>query len=90
MMGWLLSGGRQHRIETMGNLVLISSSRVPAAGLWSLLSVARGFRDRVPDVVSELYPAAGQQGHDDITSIPAPVLADPPSSDDGTVPKWTL
>ncbi|MBW3561569.1 MAG: hypothetical protein KY437_03650 [Actinobacteria bacterium] len=90
MMDWLLNAGRQHRIETMGNVVLVSTSRVPAAGLWSLLSVARGFRDRVPDVVSELYPAAEHQGHDDLTSMPTPVLPDLPSSDDSIVPKWTL
>lgn len=91
MIEWLLTAARQHRFETLGDLVLVSTSPRSAAGMWDLLSVARGFRDRVPAVVAELYPAAAHEGHPDVTEVPMPYLPDRSSDrDDGILPTWTL
>lgn len=91
MIEWLPTAARGHRFETLGDLVLVSRSQVGAAGLWDLLSVARGFRDRVPPVVADLYPAADHEGHPDVTDVPMPDPSDPAQGrDDSIVPKWTL
>lgn len=91
MIEWLLSAATRYRFETLGDLILVSTGQGPASALWDLLSVARGFRDRVPPVVGDLYRAKEHQGHADVTEMSLPQLPDLPTErDDGIVPKWTL
>jgi len=56
MMEWLLDNGSACTFEAVGDRVLVAGPRIEPAFLTDLLSVARGFAQHVPAVVSSLYP----------------------------------
>ena len=59
MMTWLLTVDGRFSFEVAGRWVLASSRRLGATELGPLLETVRGFREHVPRVVYELYPASG-------------------------------
>lgn len=56
MMEWLLANGSACTFEAVGDRVLVAGPRIEPAFLSDLLTVARGFTQHVPTVVSSLYP----------------------------------
>jgi hypothetical protein len=56
MMEWLLAHGIGYTFEAVGDRVLVAGPKIDPVALTSLLGVARGFVQRVPKVVSSLYP----------------------------------
>ena len=56
MIEWLLASGRPYAFEIVGDRVLVVHRRLDPMAFVSLLGVAKGFRDRIPQVVFDLYP----------------------------------
>jgi hypothetical protein len=56
MMDWLMATGYGQAYEAVGNRVLVAGPRIEPVGLSTLLGVARGFVQHVPEVVSSIYP----------------------------------
>ncbi len=56
MMRWLLDHGDGYAFELVGDRMLCWTRRVSPAGIVHVLGTARGFRERIPDVVRSLYP----------------------------------
>jgi hypothetical protein len=56
MMAWLLAHGDGHAFEVVGDRILSWCRRVDPGAIVHLLGTARAFRERVPTVVSSLYP----------------------------------
>jgi hypothetical protein len=56
MMEWLMATGYDHAYEALGDWVLVAGPRIDPVALTTLLTVARGFVQHVPKVVSSLYP----------------------------------
>ncbi len=59
MMRWLLDAGSEFEYEVVGNELLVFSKRRRPTELIPLLGTLKGFREQVPRVVYELYPAPG-------------------------------
>jgi len=59
MMQWLLSGGRDHAFEVVGDTILVSHRRTEVAELPALMSTAAAFVEEIPLVVASLYPKSG-------------------------------
>jgi hypothetical protein len=56
MMDWLLANGDGHAFELTGARLLCSRRLVEPAELLDLFAIAKAFRERIPPVVSSLYP----------------------------------
>ena len=56
MMDWLLANGDGHAFEVVGARLLCSRRLVEPAALLELFAIAKAFRERIPPVVSSLYP----------------------------------
>jgi hypothetical protein len=56
MMEWLLANGDGHAFEVVGARLLCSRRLVEPAALLDLFATAKAFRERIPPVVSSLYP----------------------------------
>lgn len=90
LMEWLLASGRRHRFEIVHDLLLVAGDRTDdVAELWELLSVLRGFRERVPSVVASLHPNHGAASPP-LDRFAVPFLPEPADESGGIVPKWTL
>ena len=62
MIEWLMQHGDGYAFEVVGDEILCSCKRIGPLEMVPLLGTAKGFRDQVPRVVSELYPKAGPAG----------------------------
>jgi hypothetical protein len=56
MMEWLLANGDGHSFEVVGDRLLCSQRVVEPGALLALFATAKAFRERIPPVVSSLYP----------------------------------
>jgi hypothetical protein len=56
MMEWLLRHGDGYAFEVVGDRLLCWSRRVSPAEIVHVLGTAKAFRERIPAVVSSLYP----------------------------------
>ena len=56
MMDWLLQHADGFAFEVIGDRMLCWSKRLEPAGIVGVLGTAKAFRERIPDVVSSLYP----------------------------------
>jgi hypothetical protein len=56
MMEWLLARGEGYAFEVIGDRLLCWCKRVAPAEMVHLLGTAKTFRERIPAVVSSLYP----------------------------------
>lgn len=56
MMAWLIEHGEGYSFEVVSDRMLISCGRVDPAGIVHVLGTASTFRQRIPPVVSSLYP----------------------------------
>jgi hypothetical protein len=59
MVEWLVTFDQGLSFEVVGNRVLAHRGRVKPPGLVPLIGTAAMFRDRIPRVALNLYPATG-------------------------------
>ncbi len=59
MMEWLLRAPKGHGYETLGPWLLVHCGRIPVSRIDGLLQHTRGFSERIPRVVRDVYRAAG-------------------------------
>jgi hypothetical protein len=59
MIAWLLANGRQLSFEVVGDRVLCYRKRVDPVAYLGLFGATKGFRERIPSVVFNLYPRSG-------------------------------
>jgi len=80
MMQWLLDAGSQFEYEVVGNQVLVYTKRLKPTLLVPLLGTLKGFVEKVPRVVGELYPleSGSPRAYPAPPQMPAEPFSPPP------------
>lgn len=59
MMAWLQYAGAAFSFEVAGPIALVYTKKIDTSQIPNLLTCMRAFREKIPRVVYDLYPAAG-------------------------------